>query len=545
MKVTVLNIKEDLGYVNKGDKINFKLNKLSGISEAYIEAYIGASKIGIISISPNNLAPGCKLATDVVNSNPNSEEFEGVVIGYYRLPNGINGLVVELGSNSLNNNNNKVDKIYELKVQGSLTKYPNKSKVLSAFDEGAKVFVELKICEDNKIVVYYKDILAGVVEEKDFTNKSTTKEIEELKELINIFNDKNKIVEGKVVFKNPRSYDIRVAISNEVFEEVKTSMTLSKNNDIKAELVSKGFDETELKKIEEYLYSNGLDIEDIQDVFKTYKVYPKEIQFRVPKNPKLFNDNFDGIKKSVLALNNQCHILCTGEKGTGKNTLIETIAWVYQRPLYSLAINRETDKIDIIGSKSIDTEVQDGQAVNKITFSPEVLLEAMENGGIFNVDEINFADPAITGLFHSILDDRRELEVPGYKKVVADDNFAIMATMNNNYQGTVELNEALNDRFVPLLFPMNDSIFTILETSCPNATKKEITVADSIYKKMVSMVRDRDDSIDMNCVTIRGFIQALKLKKLGLKTAIEMCVADKIQDEEYRINVKNIINALI
>ena len=51
---------------------------------------------------------------------------------------------------------------------------------------------------------------------------------------------------------------------------------------------------------------------------------------------------------------------------------------------------------------------------------------------------------------------------------------------------------------------------------------------------MYSMVQNNDNEIDANCLTVRGFIQALSMADvLGLKTALNVCVADKIDDKEY------------
>ena len=202
----------------------------------------------------------------------------------------------------------------------------------------------------------------------------------------------------------------------------------------------------------------------------------------------------------------------------------------------------------MIGSKTIDSEVEteSGTAVNKIKFSKEVLIEAMEVGGIINIDEINFADPGVTGLLHSIGDDRRSIEVPGYKYVTADNNFSIMATMNLDYQGTQELNEALADRFVDIKFANNDSIYDILKDACIGVKKSDLTKADKVYKEMVNKIRNMDEGIGSECITIRGFIQGLNMSKvIGLRKALTITVADKIRDEEYRNNVKDIIDNFI
>ena len=119
-----------------------------------------------------------------------------------------------------------------------------------------------------------------------------------------------------------------------------------------------------------------------------------------------------------------------------------------------------------------------------------------------------------------------------------------MATMNVDYQGTNELNEALSDRFIDIRFPSNESIASILSSNCPKTPMSEIQIADSIYRQMYNIIQNRDSSLDSNCLTVRGFIQALNMSPvLGLKKALSVCVADKIKDEEYSNNVKTIIDS--
>jgi hypothetical protein len=311
------------------------------------------------------------------------------------------------------------------------------------------------------------------------------------------------------------------------------------------DLVNKGFEEQTVTEIKEYLMANNFTIDEVKNIFKSYKTYDDSVKWRIPRRPEiLFTDEIGALRTCYACSLNNFHILLTGDKGVGKNCLIRTWAWVLQRPLYEISINRETDKIDALGSKTLESSIDEKtqKVIDKIEFKPEVLLEAMENGGIIDVDEINFADPGVTALFHSICDDRRQIEVPGYKKVVADDNFFMMATMNVDYQGTNELNEALADRFVDIVFPANDSIQSVLTIACPSAPIAEIKQCDQVYMEMYQSVESRDNTISKECLTVRGFIQALSLSKvLGLKKALYICVADKIKDAEYNQNIKTII----
>lgn len=543
LKVTVIHKKDSLDYIPKGSKILFEKDPSNGFDSKAIKASFEGNDIGYMSANPATSAPSTSLNHEVYNHV--GDKFEGIVVDYFALSKRTTKhvLVVELNTGASSSTSSSSEtKNFTLKVKGSQSTYPKKMEVIDEVKKGNKVFLEVKM-NKGKIVMVKDGVLAGVVEEKQLSTTSSLEEIEVLKTILDA-----ESLEAKVSKAEATSYFVNIAVSNEVLETATTMATKKALGGIKADLVSKGFEEETLNDIEECLLSNGFSGDDIQDIFSTYKVYPKEVAWRIPTKPKtMFKDTFGALETGYTAIVNQFHLLCSGEKGTGKNVFVETFAYLFQRPLYSVAINRETDKYDLIGSKTIDVETtEDGNVENKVKFSPEVLLEAMEVGGILNVDEINFADPGVTGLLHSIGDDRRAIEVPGYKYVQADDNFVMMATMNLNYQGTNELNEALQDRFVDIMFPNNDSIFDILADKCPTIKKADLQKADRVYSKMISLVRDRDGQLDDNCITVRGFIQGCTMsKRLGLRKALEVCVANKIKDSEYRQNVITIIESLV
>lgn len=543
LKVTVIHKKDSLDFIPKGSTILFEKDPSNGFDSNAIKASFEGKDIGYMSANPTTSAPSTSLNHEVYNQV--GDRFEGKVVDYFPLSKKTTKyvLIVEINTGASSSTSSSVEtKNFKLKVKGSQTTYPKKMEVIDEIKKGNKVFLEVKL-EKGKIVVLKEGTLAGVIEEKELSTTSSLAEIEVLKSILETEN-----LEAKVSKAEATSYFIDIAVSSDVLESATTMATKKAISGAKASLVAKGFNEDTLTDIEEYLLANGFNGDDVQDIFATYKVYPKEVAWRIPSKPKtMFKDTFGALETGYTAIVNQFHLLCSGEKGTGKNVYVETFAYVFQRPLYSVAINRETDKYDLVGSKTIDVETtDDGTVENKVKFSPEVLLEAMEVGGILNVDEINFADPGVTGLLHSIGDDRRAIEVPGYKYVQADDNFVMMATMNLNYQGTNELNEALQDRFVDVIFPNNDSIFDILSDKCPSIKKADLQKADRVYSKMVSLVRDRDGQLDDNCITVRGFIQGCTMsKRLGLKKGLEVCVANKIKDSEYRQNVLTIIESLV
>ena len=567
MNITVQGNNMSLDFIPVGEVLTFEKDKENDYYEDTIKAFYQNDFIGYVAAVATVLQPGCVLNTEIAKHV--GDTFEGKVIRQATAP-GVSSkkvLVVEVegtGTANPSNGNTLETKEFRLHVKGSTSAYPDKTAVINEVKLGRKVFLQLDVVKSSvkdketgdakeverivaTRVVGGVRVKSGVVDDKAKLGCSTPEDIAVLKEIIK---NGSTQIEGYVdSAASATVYTLVVQVANNVIDTFKLASQKKANGDIKTDLVKKGFDKTVLGEIEDYLIGNGFTPTEIQNIFKTYKTPQAPALTRIVTQPKvLFEDTFGALKICYAALLNGYHLLLSGDKGTGKNCLISTWAWITQRPLYSSSINRETDKLDVLGSKTIEVEVDEktGKTIDKIVFKQEILLDAMENGGIANIDEINFADPGITGLLHSICDDRRELEVPGYKKVTSEENFCIMATMNIDYQGTNELNEALRDRFINIRFPNNDSIENILSVNCPKSPQKDINVANKIYSKMYSMVQNNDNEIDANCLTVRGFIQALSMADvLGLKTALNVCVADKIDDKEYCEKVKEIIKSYV
>lgn len=553
MNITVVDMSQDLDFIQNGAIITFKKSP-SPLDATKIDAFYNNNAIGVVGATVTMMVPGCQSNKDIWDFVP--DEFQGVVIDNTKsVTTSITRKVLKVeitGVGQSSTTSTKGTRLFTFSVKGSTTKYKGKSEVLSDMESGRKVFLQLKKELDssgNELVVAYRqingqEVPCGKIDElKCGGNNYSSKEDFEL--IKNILDTEN--IESLATQKFPTSYIIQIELANDVIDNFKSVVTKKAIGSIKQTLINDGFDESTLTDIEDYLTQCKFEAADIQNIFKSYKKYDDSVAFRIIKKPKtLFNDTFGALQICYAGFLNNFHLLLSGDKGTGKNCLISTWAWILQRPLYEISINRDTDKLDLLGSKTIESEVDEtsGKVMDKIEFRAEVLLEAMEVGGIINIDEINFADPGITGLLHSICDDRREIQVPGYKKVAADDNFFVMGTMNIDYQGTNELNEALADRFIDVRFPSNESIANILYANCPTSPQSEIQICDNIYKQMYHTIQNRDSSLDANCLTVRGFIQALNMSPiLGLKKALNVCVADKIKDEEYCSNVKTIIES--
>ncbi|MFJ8531514.1 AAA family ATPase [Bacillus sp. NPDC094106] len=423
---------------------------------------------------------------------------------------------------------------HKVSVKGSLQKYTGKSKVLKSFQESNTTLVSFKK-NDDKIITLFNGEPAGEVNmnDNDESIQDLTKGLQKLDEVV-----------GKVVDVTTATYTVSFEIDESILNQVVVTKNEDTLQDIKERVIQNiGIEKEDLDEIEAYLLSNNVSEKHIIHVFNTYRTYAEDVEHRIPTKPEtLFKDTFKAVKKSVVYLNKGKHLRLEGEKGTGKNVFVRTLAWIYQRPLYEMSLNSQFDKMDLLGSKSFEQgTTEDGKTYSKVIFDKEAFVEAMEIGAFVNLDEVNTVDPSVLVQIHSAVDDRRAMEVPGYGWVEAGENFGVILTMNKDYVGTNPLNEATMDRFTPILFPSNASIIDTLRVRVPSAKLSDIQDADNIYKSIFDMVEN--GQLSRNCLTIRGFISALEVAEdLGLKEGIIDNVANRIDDEDYRQYVLNIID---
>lgn len=421
----------------------------------------------------------------------------------------------------------------EVIVKGSIRQYSGKKRVMKDFQQGDTTLVSFKK-EADKIITLFKGEPAGEVSlTNDESVQDLTKELQVANEVV-----------GKVVDMTTTTYTVSFDINEAIFNQVSATKDVNTLQEVKEKVMQEvGIEKEELEAIEEYLRSNNVSEKHIALTFETYRKYEADVENRIPKKPEtLFEDTFGAVKKSVVYINKGKHLRLEGEKGTGKNVFVRTLAWIYQRPLFEVSLNSQFDKMDLLGSKSFEQGTnEDGQPVSKVTFEKEAFVEAMEIGAFVNLDEVNTVDPSVLVQIHSAVDDRGAMQVPGYGWVEAGQNFGVILTMNKDYIGTNPLNEATVDRFTPILFPSKNSILETLRVRVPSAKLNDFQDADNIYRNIYAMVQG--GQISKDCLTIRGFISALEVAEdLGLKEGIIDNVANRIDDEEYRAYVMNVID---
>lgn len=542
MKVTAFDIRSgSVAPVGAIVEINVET---STVGKPIAAVTYNGNKIGAITMTNGAKGSGVQIllpdteafTPDMISKMPSS--WKAKVVGQGKINHGMpkDAIVLEFTAPWEKTVNGRVapqqgDTVLSFKIQGANSLNPGKAKVIAALNQGDDVFLDMNI-EAKKDAEQVFMMLNG--EKAGFIAANAASE-EDYNLLMAILKDGAKL-EGKAFGQTAASYQVKVLISAQVAANAAATAAKAINAAEKQRIVNAGIaSEDLLSQIEDYCLDCGLTSKQVGNIFATFKAYPVDAQAYMISMPKtLYKDVHGYMEEAVCSVLAHEPVVFSGEAGSGKNCAVETLAWIFQRPLLDVSINAQTDKYDLMGSKTIDVEETDsGVPVQKVTFQVEHLGRAMEWGAFFNTDELNFADQGVTGIMHAVADTRRALDIPGYRKIVADVNFQLIATMNVDYAGTHELNAALDSRYDEIVFEMPESIMDILERTCPFASKRDMQVCDKIYKKVLAA--NADNTMCMQ-ISARNFIKALNKVNhgLSLKRALRMNLTNKLRDGDYK-----------
>ena len=91
----------------------------------------------------------------------------------------------------------------------------------------------------------------------------------------------------------------------------------------------------------------------------------------------------DILEIALAALLEGENVLLCGSKATGKNILAENLAWLMERPVYSMSFHVGVDSSMLIGTDTFEN--------NRVTLRKGPIYRCAEYGGFGILDEINMA----------------------------------------------------------------------------------------------------------------------------------------------------------
>ena len=259
----------------------------------------------------------------------------------------------------------------------------------------------------------------------------------------------------------------------------------------------------------------------------------------VPDPPVKFaqSDAFGELTRALAYRLCGMNLRLVGNKGCGKNTLTQTVDWLLGVPQYRMQGNAELDKLDLLGGPTIENGTMRYQLSDMLIY--------LRDGADIVLDEGNAIKPECADVLHSLTDEARQIEVPGYGLVKMAPESSFTITMNEDYAGTNFMNEATIDRFTPIQMSEPDSIVEILRRVVPEASDQSLRICDVIYSGIREKIRSAD-GIEPEAMTIRGFIDALRSEELlGLKLGLRDNVASKPQDSYTRLQLTELIESMI
>ena len=146
-------------------------------------------------------------------------------------------------------------------------------------------------------------------------------------------------------------------------------------------------------------------------------------------------------------------IACFGHAGTGKTSSATYQAYLRQIGVSVQSCSAGLQVSDVVGKTTILPSGEAGWIDGELT-------KALRHGGIYVLDEINFAQPKVLQRFQDVATNFKiTLNENNGETIYAHPDFILVATYNDGYRHTNSLNEAVLDRYkIKLEFDYNYEI---------------------------------------------------------------------------------------
>jgi MoxR-like ATPase len=156
----------------------------------------------------------------------------------------------------------------------------------------------------------------------------------------------------------------------------------------------------------------------------------------------------------VAAVGAGRHLLLEGPPGTGKTTLLRALAAAMEVPLVTVEGNAELTPARLAGQFDPARVLSEGYTGD--AFMPGPLIEAMQDGALLYVEELNRVPEETVNLLIGVMSEG-ELHLPRVGRIAAAEQFRLVAAMNPyDTVGTSRLSSAVYDRICHLSMGYQD-----------------------------------------------------------------------------------------
>ncbi len=271
------------------------------------------------------------------------------------------------------------------------------------------------------------------------------------------------------------------------------------------------------------------------------------------------------IKKILLAYYSKKNILIEGEIGTSKTTLAHGFASFMDKGFYRVDGSEDILSHVLVGYFDPPQVLSKGYVEDSFIYGP--LSEAMRNGGVLFVNELNRLPESTQNVLLSALDEGY-LNVPKLPAIKSKNGFIVITTMNPKaHVGVTHLGEALKDRFVWLRVDyqsekeeydiVKKKLELLIQSENWEVDENLITYISNISVKIIRLTRSHQDlrrgasiraGIDLSSLVLTYSQHGKNIKKdeMFWYTAAHMALSTKIEIEDGAdTNIHSIINDIV
>jgi MoxR-like ATPase len=205
--------------------------------------------------------------------------------------------------------------------------------------------------------------------------------------------------------------------------------------------------------------------------------------------------------------------LLIGDAGTGKDTLIRHVCSRTNRPVVRVNFGSDIRYEDLVGMYTLNKD-------KEMVWRDGYLTSAVKYGWVFIADELNAAPPESTMPLHQVTEERGKASLVLRTKsevVEPHHQFRFVGTMNPEYHGTNQLNDAFKSRFYPIEIDYLD------ETREAKLLKSKINDGETLVEPskietlcgLAKDLRQRHEWSDiMTPITTRELIKICKMAQI-------------------------------